>query len=102
MQGFGLIIEDLGRRSLFLPSAWEELRDPRQFLMALKLKAGLRAEHFSPGFRAQRFRSIEVNGRMDAGQGVVATHSGWTVLGSGKASRRLTDDLATPTSPGRG
>ena len=45
----GLIIEDLGRRSLFLPSVWEELPDRRQFLMALKLKAGLRAEHFSPG-----------------------------------------------------
>ena len=44
----GLIIEDLGRRSLFLPSVWEEMPDRRQFLMALKLKAGLRADHFSP------------------------------------------------------
>ncbi|HET6196538.1 MAG TPA: AmmeMemoRadiSam system protein A, partial [Acetobacteraceae bacterium] len=98
----GVMIEDLGRRALFLPSVWEEVPDRRQFLTHLKLKAGLAAGHFSAAFRAQRFRSIEVNGRMDAGQGVVATHSGWTVLGSGKASRRLTDDLATPTSPGRG
>ncbi len=60
----GLIIEDQGRRALFLPSVWEELADQRQFLMALKLKAGLRAEHFSPTFRAQRFRSIEVKGAM--------------------------------------
>ena len=82
----GLIIEDLGRRSLFLPSVWEELPDRRQFLMALKLKAGLRAEHFSPGFRAQRFRSIEVKGAMEAGDGAVDGRLGWTVVG-GSTSR---------------
>ncbi len=43
----GLIIEDAGRRSLFLPSVWEEMPDPRQFLSTLKVKAGLAAEHFS-------------------------------------------------------
>ncbi len=77
----GLIIEDLGRRSLFLPSVWEELADRRQFLMALKLKAGLAADHFSPGFRAQRFRSIEVKGTMEQGGGVTPGRLGWTVLG---------------------
>ena len=76
----GLIIEDLGRRSLFLPSVWEELTDRRQFLMALKLKAGLEANHFSPGFRAQRFRSIEVKGTMEQGSGAVSSRLGWTVL----------------------
>jgi AmmeMemoRadiSam system protein B/AmmeMemoRadiSam system protein A len=82
----GLIIEDLGRGSLFLPSVWEELRDPRGFLMALKLKAGLPAAHFSPGFRAQRFRSIEVKGAMEAGAGAVDGPLGWTVVG-GSTSR---------------
>ena len=82
----GLIIEDLGRRSLFLPSVWEELPDRRQFLMALKLKAGLPAEHFSPGFRAQRFRSIEVKGAMEAADGAVDGRLGWTVVG-GSTSR---------------
>ena len=62
----GLIIEDAGRRSLFLPSVWEEIRDPRQFLKTLKLKAGLAAEHFSRTFTARRFRSIEVKGAMGA------------------------------------
>jgi MEMO1 family protein len=76
----GLIIEDLGRRSLFLPSVWEELTDRRQFLMALKLKAGLAADHFTPGFRAQRFRSIEVKGTMEQGGGAVSGRLGWTVL----------------------
>jgi AmmeMemoRadiSam system protein B/AmmeMemoRadiSam system protein A len=60
----GLIIQDLGRSALFLPSVWEEIPDPRQFLTHLKLKAGLPAQHFSAGFVAQRFRSIEVKGSM--------------------------------------
>jgi AmmeMemoRadiSam system protein B/AmmeMemoRadiSam system protein A len=77
----GLIIEDLGRRSLFLPSVWEELADRRQFLLALKLKAGLGADHFSPGFRAQRFRSIEVKGAMDQAGGALSGRLGWKVLG---------------------
>lgn len=76
----GLIIEDLGRRSLFLPSVWQELPDRRQFLMTLKLKAGLSAEHFSPGFRAQRFRSIEVKGAMEAGCEAVDGPLGWRVM----------------------
>ena len=81
----GLIIEDSNRRSLFLPSVWEEIPDKRQFLTALRLKAGMPADHFSPGFRAQRFRSIEVKGWMadqlsPAGAGVLASTAdrlGW-------------------------
>ncbi len=60
----GLIIADAGRRALFLPSVWEELPDRRHFLITLKRKAGLRDDHFSPGFTAHRFRSIEVKGNM--------------------------------------
>jgi hypothetical protein len=97
----GLIIEDLGRRSLFLPSVWEELAEPRQFLTALKLKAGLAAQHFSPGFQAQRFRSIEVKGAMEAGGGAVAGRLGWTVLGTGNrqpgSSRSVVDSVSGAT-----
>jgi AmmeMemoRadiSam system protein B/AmmeMemoRadiSam system protein A len=77
----GLIIEDLGLRSLFLPSVWEELPDPGQFLTLLKLKAGLDAQHFSPTFRAQRFRSIEVKGAMVSGNGAESDRLRWRVLG---------------------
>ena len=83
----GLIIEDLGRRALFLPSVWEELADQRQFLMALKLKAALPAGHFSPEFRAQRFRSIEVKGAMEEGCGAVEGLLGWSVLPAPTARR---------------
>jgi AmmeMemoRadiSam system protein B/AmmeMemoRadiSam system protein A len=76
----GLIIEDLGRRSLFLPSVWQELPDPKQFLTLLKLKAGLAADHVSPGFRAQRFRSIEVKGVMETDAGGAPERLGWQIL----------------------
>jgi len=56
----GLIIEDGGRRALFLPSVWEQLPDKRQFLAHLKAKAGLRPDHWSPGLRASVFQAVEV------------------------------------------
>jgi AmmeMemoRadiSam system protein B/AmmeMemoRadiSam system protein A len=60
----GLIIADAGHRALYLPSVWDEIRDRRHFLITLKRKAGLRDDHFSPGFTAHRFRTIEVKGSM--------------------------------------
>ena len=79
----GLIIADAGRRSLFLPSVWSELPERRQFLTALKLKAGMAAGHFSAGFAAQRFRSIEVKGAMGGGAGAgaaIGERLGWRPL----------------------
>jgi MEMO1 family protein len=60
----GLIIEDTGRCALFLPSVWDEVPEPPQFLSLLKQKGGMPATHFSPAFTARRFRSIEVRGPM--------------------------------------
>jgi MEMO1 family protein len=77
----GLIIEDLGRRALFLPSVWEEVPEPRQFLALLKLKAGLGHQQFSATLRAQRFRSIEVKGTMAEGNGAIPDRLGWRVVG---------------------
>ncbi len=77
----GLIIEDLGQRALFLPSVWEEVPEPRQFLALLKLKAGLGDQQFSATFRAQRFRSIEVKGTMAEGNGAIPDRLGWRVIG---------------------
>ena len=55
----GLIIADQGKQALFLPAVWNETADPRQFLAQLKLKAGLAADHWSPEFKAYRFRCVE-------------------------------------------
>lgn len=51
----GLIIEEEGRRALFLPVVWASLPEPRAFLAHLKEKAGLPASHWSASFRALRF-----------------------------------------------
>lgn len=56
----GLIIEEGGRRALFLPAVWEQLPDPAEFLAHLKAKAGMPIDHWSPHFKASRFQAVEV------------------------------------------
>lgn len=56
----GLIIEDGGRRALFLPSVWEVLPTPKEFLTHLKRKAGMADDHWSAGFKASRFLAVEL------------------------------------------
>lgn len=43
----GLVIEDQGCRGTFLPSVWESLPKPTDFLCHLKMKAGLPADYWS-------------------------------------------------------
>lgn len=56
----GLIIEDAGRRALFLPAVWESLPDARLFLAHLRQKAGMPPNHWSPQFRASTFQAVEL------------------------------------------
>lgn len=51
----GLLIEDDGRRAVFLPQVWDQLPEPEQFMAHLKQKAGLPQDHWSNAFRAWRF-----------------------------------------------
>ncbi|KAA6182401.1 AmmeMemoRadiSam system protein A [Thiohalocapsa marina] len=44
-------------RGTFLPSVWEQLPDPRDFLRHLKQKAGLPPEHWSDRLCAWRYRT---------------------------------------------
>jgi uncharacterized protein len=55
----GLILTVDGHRGTFLPSVWESLPRPEQFLAQLKRKAGLPVEYWSPSLRVQRY-STEV------------------------------------------
>jgi MEMO1 family protein len=57
----GLIIEDGRMRALFLPSVWEQLPQPDQFLGHLKAKAGMKPDHWSPRFKAWRFIAAEIS-----------------------------------------
>ena len=52
----GLILEDGRNRGTFLPSVWETVPEPRKFLQHLKMKAGLRPDHWSPTVRVSRYR----------------------------------------------
>jgi AmmeMemoRadiSam system protein A len=56
----GLVIEESYRRGTFLPSVWEQLPDPREFLRYLKRKAGLPAEYWSENMRVSRYTTVTI------------------------------------------
>ncbi len=53
----GLILSDGSRRGTFLPSVWEQLPNPPDFLNHLKQKAGLPANYWSDTLRVERYRT---------------------------------------------
>jgi AmmeMemoRadiSam system protein A len=53
----GLILEDDGARGTFLPSVWESLPEPAEFLRHLRMKAGLPPHYWSPRLRVSRYRT---------------------------------------------
>ena len=63
----GLILSDRGRRGTFLPSVWEQLPDPRDFLSHLKRKAGLPMSYWSDSLRVARYTTESFGGPIGAG-----------------------------------
>ena len=53
----GLILEEGRRRGTFLPSVWEQLPEPEQFLRHLKQKAGLAPDYWSESIKIYRYRT---------------------------------------------
>ena len=53
----GLLMEDQGYRSTFLPKVWEKITTPNEFVGELMQKAGLAAEHWSSTIRFYRYHS---------------------------------------------
>ncbi|MEI6336123.1 MAG: AmmeMemoRadiSam system protein A [Methylococcaceae bacterium] len=53
----GLILEEGRRRGTFLPSVWEQLPEPEQFLQHLKQKAGLPQDYWSDNIKIYRYRT---------------------------------------------
>ena len=53
----GLILQDGYRRGTFLPSVWESLPKPEQFLRHLKQKAGLPPDFWSNTICVSRYRT---------------------------------------------
>ena len=56
----GLILEDGFSRGTFLPSVWESLPQPQDFLTHLKLKAGLPASYWSDTLRVWRYETESI------------------------------------------
>ena len=54
----GLLLEDRGYRSTFLPKVWEKIESPGEFLEHLCLKAGLGARHWSDTIRFHRYHTL--------------------------------------------
>jgi uncharacterized protein len=58
----GLILREGRHRGTFLPSVWEQLPDPEDFLKHLKRKAGLPASHWSAQIEIQRYTTESFGG----------------------------------------
>ncbi len=56
----GLILKDGLNRGTFLPSVWESLPQPRDFLQHLKRKAGLPADHWSDTIKVDRYTTESI------------------------------------------
>ena len=56
----GLILEEGRRRGTFLPSVWENLADPKEFLRHLKQKAGLAPDYWSDSLKLFRYRTEKI------------------------------------------
>lgn len=53
----GLILEEGHRRGTFLPSVWDSLPKPEQFLRHLKQKAGLAPDYWSKNIKIYRYQA---------------------------------------------
>ncbi len=61
----GLILQEGPQRGTFLPSVWEQLPTPEQFLHHLKLKAGLPANYWSQTLRIHRYTTTRFSEEPD-------------------------------------
>jgi AmmeMemoRadiSam system protein A len=55
----GVVLEHACRRATFLPQVWEQLPQPREFLRALKRKAGLAEDFWSDDVRVSRYTVLK-------------------------------------------
>jgi len=59
----GVVLAWRNRRATFLPKVWEMLPDPGDFIVQLKLKAGLPTDFWADDVLVHRYRSDIVSGR---------------------------------------
>lgn len=54
----GLILSEGFRRGTFLPSVWESLPEPAEFVSHLKRKAGLSVDRWGPGISCEKYATF--------------------------------------------
>ncbi len=57
----GLLLEEHWRHAVYLPSVWQQLPVPLDFVRQLKLKGGWPANYWSEDMRAKRFQSETIS-----------------------------------------
>ena len=57
----GLVLQENFYRGTFLPSVWQQLPEPREFLRQLKRKAGLDPDYWSPVIQVQRYTTSTIS-----------------------------------------
>ncbi len=57
----GLILEEGMRRATFLPSVWEELPSPAEFVTHLKRKAGWAPDYWSDRIKVSRYQAVHLS-----------------------------------------
>ena len=62
----GLVIAADGRDATFLPKVWEHLPEPQDFLAALRQKAGLPPDFWSPELVVERYETEVLRGELRA------------------------------------
>ncbi|GMQ91637.1 MAG: hypothetical protein BMS9Abin11_0946 [Gammaproteobacteria bacterium] len=56
----GLVLQENFHRGTFLPSVWQQLPEPREFLRQLKRKAGLDPDYWSSAIQVQRYTTSTI------------------------------------------
>ena len=56
----GLILEYDTHKGTFLPSVWESLTEPKEFIEHLKLKAGLSKSFWDKNIKISRYKTISI------------------------------------------
>ncbi|GLX78694.1 hypothetical protein tinsulaeT_20340 [Thalassotalea insulae] len=60
----GLILEQGEHKAVFLPSVWQKLSNPRDFINALKQKAGWSIDYWQPNIEISRFTTKVIHGEV--------------------------------------
>jgi AmmeMemoRadiSam system protein A len=71
----GLILQEHTHKGTFLPSVWDSLPEPADFLMHLKLKAGLPARYWSDSMQAWRYTTETFGASVTAIRQAGRTHA---------------------------